>query len=167
MLQKIVVVGAGIVGVSTALRLQRQGCKVTLIDPKPPGMEASFGNAGLIAQGYCVANAQPSIFKKIPSMLFDKTGPLSINWAQLPTTLPWLVRFALQAFPKRAADNGMHLHSLSHLAVDGWRDLLKGTQLDQYVRSTGWLHVFETKKCSVPIMKNKNSCRVRASISIC
>lgn len=146
MLQKIVVVGAGIVGVSTALRLQRQGYKVTLIDPKPPGMETSFGNAGVIAQGYCMANAQPGIFKKVPSMLFDKTGPLSIDWSQLPTTLPWLVKFSLQALPQRAADNGKNLHRLSQLAVNGWHDLLKGTQLDQYVRSTGWLHVFETRK---------------------
>ena len=143
---KIVVIGAGIVGVSTALRLQRKGCKVTLIDPKPPGMETSFGNAGLIAQGYCSANAQPGIFKKVPQMLFEKTGPLSIQWSQLPTTLPWLMKFAFEALPKRAEANGKNLHSLSRLAVDGWQDLIAGTELDRFVRTTGWLHVFETQK---------------------
>ena len=93
---KIVVIGAGIVGVSTALRLQRKGCKVTLIDPKPPGMETSFGNAGLIAQGYCSANAQPGIFKKVPQMLFLVTKLKRLTlYVQMLIKLPYLGQWRL------------------------------------------------------------------------
>ena len=146
MLNKVLVIGAGIVGVSTALRLQRRGCKVTLVDPKPPGKEASFGNAGLIAQGYCVPNAHPGLFKHIPSMLLDPAGPLSLNWSGLATTAPWLLRFVREATKDRSDANGKNLHAISRLATDGWRDLIEGTNLDHFLRDTGWLHVFEQQK---------------------
>ena len=48
MTKNVIVLGAGIVGVSTAIHLQRRGRQVTLIDRKPPGNGTSFGNAGLI-----------------------------------------------------------------------------------------------------------------------
>ncbi|XVN16317.1 FAD-dependent oxidoreductase [Pseudomonas corrugata] len=46
--KQVVVLGAGIVGISTALHLQRRGCAVTLVDKGPPGRETSYGNAGII-----------------------------------------------------------------------------------------------------------------------
>ena len=55
------VIGAGIVGVSTALYLQRDGHRVSLIDHRPPGEGASMGNAAVIAAGACEPVAMPGI----------------------------------------------------------------------------------------------------------
>ena len=57
--KKIVVIGAGIVGVATGLHLQREGHSVTLIDPTPPGRGTSFGNAGSIAVGSVYPTGSP------------------------------------------------------------------------------------------------------------
>jgi D-amino-acid dehydrogenase len=87
------VIGAGVVGICTALYLQRDGWHVTLIDPHPPGETgASFGNAGLIATHIVQPLAMHSILPKIPKMLLDETAPLAIRWRYLPTVTPWLIR---------------------------------------------------------------------------
>jgi D-amino-acid dehydrogenase len=94
------VIGAGIVGISTALYLQRDGYRVTLIDPAPPAEQgASFGNAGLIATHIVQPIATASILPKIPKMLLDEMAPLAIRWRYLPTLLPWLLRLIRATVP--------------------------------------------------------------------
>ena len=94
------VIGAGIVGISTALYLQRDGYHVTLIDPAPPAEQgASFGNAGLIATHIVQPIAVASILPKIPKMLIDEMAPLAIRWRYLPTLMPWLLRLVRATVP--------------------------------------------------------------------
>ena len=86
-------IGAGVVGLSTALALQRDGWDVVILDPEPPGEGgASFGNAGLIATHIVQPIAVASILPKLPRMLLDETAPLAIRWRHLPSVLPWLLR---------------------------------------------------------------------------
>ena len=59
--KNVVVIGAGIVGLSIAWRLMRAGCAVSVIDPEPPGMGASFGNAGAIASSGVVPLGLPAL----------------------------------------------------------------------------------------------------------
>src|SRR5262245_63133390 len=85
------VIGAGIVGVATALYLQRDGWHVTVVDREPAGRAgASFGNAGLIASHIVQPIALASILPKLPRMLVDQTAPLAIRWGYFPFVLPWL-----------------------------------------------------------------------------
>ena len=84
-----IVVGAGIVGVSCALYLQRDGHRVTLLDPKGPGNGASFGNAGNLGWASCVPAAMPGVLKKVPQMLFDANGPLKLHWGHVPAAAGW------------------------------------------------------------------------------
>jgi D-amino-acid dehydrogenase len=91
--KKIGVIGAGIVGVSTAIWLQRAGHDVTLIDKVGPGAGASFGNGGVLAACACVPVTVPGIIKKAPAMLLDKNAPLFLKWGYLPKLLPWLVKY--------------------------------------------------------------------------
>src|SRR5689334_240149 len=87
------VIGAGIVGVSTALYLQRDGHRVTVIDERPPGEGASMGNDAVIAAASCEPVAMPGILWRVPGMLRDPLGPLAIRWSYLPRIAPWLIRF--------------------------------------------------------------------------
>ncbi|WP_025771055.1 NAD(P)/FAD-dependent oxidoreductase [Thioalkalivibrio sp. HK1] len=93
--EKVVVIGAGIVGVCCALELQERGVSTVLIDRQEPGAEgaASFGNAGMLSSASLVPLPAPGMLKKVPGWLLNRDGPLAIRWSYLPTLLPWLIRF--------------------------------------------------------------------------
>ena len=61
-----IVLGAGVVGLSTALYLQRSGHRVTVLDPLPPAGGTSFGNAGLLSPDIAVPVALPGMLRKVP-----------------------------------------------------------------------------------------------------
>ena len=92
MAKPIIVIGAGICGVSTALWLRRSGHEVMLIDQNAPGTGASFGNAGLLAQWAIVPVTEPGLWRHIPRYLIDPTSPLFVKWRYLPKLAPWLAQ---------------------------------------------------------------------------
>jgi len=91
--KSIIVVGAGIVGVSTAIWLQREGHQVTLIDKNEPAAGASFGNAGVMATGSVVPVTVPGLIQKAPKLLFNSDQPLFLRWSYLPKLLPFLNKY--------------------------------------------------------------------------
>ena len=93
----VVVVGAGIVGVCSAIELRRRGMRVTLVDQGEPGDACSFGNAGILAAQACVPFALPGVVREVPRMLLDPEGPLVVKWAGLGRTVPWVWRFVTEA----------------------------------------------------------------------
>jgi D-amino-acid dehydrogenase len=92
---KIVVIGAGIVGVCCAIELLHDGHEVTILEPGPPGGEqaASYGNGAWLSPSSVVPMSLPGIWRKVPGFLADPLGPLAIRWSYLPRLLPWLLRF--------------------------------------------------------------------------
>ena len=143
MQEKIYVIGAGIVGISCAIALQRDGAKVVLIDKTGPAAGASFGNAGAVVNGSCVPTATPGIAFSALKMLGAK-GPLSISAWHLGSTAPWLVRFMLQSKEANYQRNAKHLFALTENANASWKNLLRDTQCDDMFKSVGWLRLFET-----------------------
>lgn len=93
----VVVIGAGIVGATTAIELLRDGCQVTVIEPGTPGgpQAASYGNGAWLSPASVVPMSMPGIWRKIPGYLIDPTGPLTIRWSKLLRLAPWLIRFLL------------------------------------------------------------------------
>jgi glycine/D-amino acid oxidase-like deaminating enzyme len=90
--RSVIVIGAGIVGVSCALWLQRDAHSVIVLDPREPGDGASFGNAGVIATNSVAPIAMPNIVRRLPRLLFDRNGPVSVRLSYLPQIAPFLVR---------------------------------------------------------------------------
>ncbi|MEX0693179.1 MAG: FAD-dependent oxidoreductase, partial [Rhodospirillales bacterium] len=128
------VVGAGIVGICSALSLQERGLTVTLIDPNPPAEAASYGNAGVISTWSCVPQAMPGLWKSIPKWLLDPEGPVALRWSYLPKFLPWMVQFFAAGKADRIpaiADAMLQLHRPTidlyrrHLADTGHEDLVR------------------------------------------
>ena len=78
----IIVIGAGMCGVSTAIWLQRFGHRVILIDKGQPGMGASFGNAGLLAQWAVDPVTSPKLWWKAPKYLAQRNSPFFMKWGQ-------------------------------------------------------------------------------------
>ncbi|CAN0602470.1 unnamed protein product, partial [Ectocarpus sp. 12 AP-2014] len=89
----VAIIGAGIVGVSTAIWCLRDGHDVILIDKKGPAEGTSFGNGGVLASCAVVPVTVPGILRKAPKMLFDTNQPLFLKWSYLPKLAPWLRRY--------------------------------------------------------------------------
>ncbi|UYV36529.1 FAD-dependent oxidoreductase [Rhodobacteraceae bacterium D3-12] len=90
----IAIIGAGIVGVSTAIWLQREGHKVILIErEEQAGEGTSFGNAGLLASCAVVPVTVPGLMRKAPKMLLSANQPLFLKWGYLPRLAPWLLKY--------------------------------------------------------------------------
>ena len=82
--KRAVVIGAGIVGVCTALQLLSDGWRVTLIEREEPGAGASKGNAGIIALSHVIPLGTPKLLAKAPFLLLDRSSPISLRWGYLP-----------------------------------------------------------------------------------
>lgn len=159
------VIGAGIVGVACALRLQLNGFQVTLVDPEPPGSQCSFGNAGILQIGACVPVATPGVISQVPKMLLDPDQPLAVRWPYLPSLAPYLLRFLASATPAKVERISQLLASILGHAVDGFGPLLKSSNADGFLKKTGELYVYETDK-SFEAAKPAHELRQRRGVNI-
>ena len=141
----VIVLGAGIVGLSAALSLQRDGHRVTLIDRMPPGEGTSFGNAGLIQVDAVLPIAMPGILRKVPGMLMDPEGPLVIRWRYLARLAPWLLRFVAASRPDRVETISRALAALLAHAHDSYRPLLAAAGAENLFVPTGELFVYRRR----------------------
>jgi D-amino-acid dehydrogenase len=140
------VIGAGIVGICTALYLQRDGHRVTVIDRGPPGEGTSKGNAAIIAGASCEPVAMPGILWRVPGMLMDPLGPLAIRWSYLPKLAPWLLKFVAASSPSRVENASVALWALSQQAVPSFKTLLREAGLLEMMREDGWLSVYRSDR---------------------
>ena len=95
MSRRAVVIGAGMVGLASALHLLDDGLEVTIVDPGPPGGEqsASYGNGTVLNPGSIIPVSTPGLWRKVPGYLIDTAGPFTLRWRHLPQLAPWLLRF--------------------------------------------------------------------------
>ncbi|MDA9672653.1 FAD-binding oxidoreductase, partial [Alphaproteobacteria bacterium] len=142
---KIIVIGAGICGVSTAIWLQRYGYQVILMDRGEPGMGASFGNAGLIAQWAVVPMTTPALWGNLPSLLFNPKSTFSLKWGYMPRLVPWLAQFLSQATDAKARQTVSHLMPLLSDAVDQHKALSSGTPVAQWVEDSKISYVYRSQ----------------------
>jgi D-amino-acid dehydrogenase len=141
---EIAVIGAGVVGLTIALDLVDRGHEVVLVDPGPPGMGASYGNAGTIA-GYATSPVgTPDVLRSLPSLLLSKTSPLAIRHRALPGLAPWLLRFLWQSLPAQAARNAQGIAALLTGAAELWDDLALRVQGAGILQRRGCLYLYET-----------------------
>lgn len=141
---EIAVLGAGVVGLAIAEALVAQGHEVTLVDPNTPGMGASYGNAGTIADYAVMPVGSPDVLRNLPSLLFDKTSPLAIRRAALPSLMPWLMRFAYQSLPGPTARNAAAIAGLLTGAAPLWQALADRIGGAHILQHRGCLYVYET-----------------------
>jgi D-amino-acid dehydrogenase len=141
----VTIVGAGIVGICCARFLQRDGHRVTVLDPREPGDGASFGNAGIIASCEVAPIATPEILKRIPGMLLDPYGPVRLRWRYLPWIAPWLWKLVRATRAGRVEAIATALAALLSSAEAAHRDLLQEAGAADLLRHQGWLKVFETE----------------------
>lgn len=138
----VTVIGAGIVGLSTAIWLQRMGAEVTLVDKDGPGAGASFGNGGVLASLAVVPVTTPGLWKKVPGLLFDPDGPLFLRWRHLPRLVPFLRRYLAASRDGQVRKTADALALLLHDAPDQHMALAQGTAASDLIGPNDYLYVY-------------------------
>ena len=139
---EIAVIGAGVVGLSVALRLAAEGREVVLIDPNEPGSGASFGNAGTLAEYGCVPVGNPSVLKSLPQLLLNTDSPFAMRWSALPQLTPWLLRFVRQSLPGATKRNALALAAILADALPAWREIATEAGAGDLIRANGCLYLY-------------------------
>jgi D-amino-acid dehydrogenase len=145
MTQKVVVIGAGIVGVSTAIWARRDGHDVVLIDREGPAAGTSYGNGGVLASASVVPVTTPGLLRRAPRMLFSPEQPLFLKWRYLPRLLPFLLPYARSA---NAVDARKRAQALEPIIGDSLSDhlaLATGTPAERYVVPTDYLFLYNDR----------------------
>jgi len=143
--EHIAVIGAGIVGVSTAIWLQRKGYDVTLIDREGVAAGTSYGNAGILASSGIIPVTTPGLIFKAPGMLLSSDQPLFARWSYLPKMVPWLVQFLRKANLKDMKRITAELHKVMYDSVEQHLALAKGTSAEKYIKESSYVHAYESK----------------------
>lgn len=120
-----VVIGGGIVGVCCALYLQREGYRVTLVDPAAPGDSTAKWSCGQMAVSEVIPLSKPGILKKIPAWLLDQKGPLALRPSALPGILPWFLRFMASARQSKILEIAQAMATLTENVYQDYAPLLK------------------------------------------
>ena len=141
----ITIIGAGIIGISTAAFLQRAGHKVTVIDRVAPGDGCSFGNAGGVAFAEVTPTIHPRILLKIPGWLLDPLGPLTIRWSYLPKALPWFLAAGRNALPDRVRKITAARGLLGMRAVSDFDTLLQAAKAGDLLVKKDSLRLYDTE----------------------
>ena len=144
----VAIIGAGIIGVSTAVWLLRQGIAVTLIDRNRPGSDkaASFGNACILAAVSVTPVTGPGLVSKSPKMLLDPDFPLFLRWSYLPKLTPWLMKYLSHANEKDTSRIAAGLAPLTSDTVEQHKALAQGTAAEAWVKDTHYSFVYPTRK---------------------
>ena len=140
----IAILGAGVVGLAIAEALVAEGRAVVVVDPAAPGMGASYGNAGTIADYAVMPVGSPDVLRNLPSLLFDRNSPLSIRRAALPSLMPWLLRFAAQSLPGPTRRNAAAIAALVADACPSWQALADRIGGAAILQHRGCLYLYET-----------------------
>jgi D-amino-acid dehydrogenase len=137
----VIVIGAGIIGVSCALELQRRGYQVTVIDEKEAGSGCSFGNAGNISPGAVVPYSVPGNLRHIPKWMLDPESPLSIRPAYFPKFLPWGIKWLAASKRENAWRISAAMRALHANCLEAYVSVLAEVGHSSLVRTSGQLYV--------------------------
>lgn len=140
----VIVIGAGVIGLSSALALQARGLQVTVLDREGPAAGASAGNAGAFAFTDILPLASPGLLRKAPRWLLDPLGPLTVPPRYALRIAPWMFRFWRACAPARVAQSTTAQTLLMDLSRAELEPFLHATRTHPMLRKDGNLQVYES-----------------------
>lgn len=152
---KVLIMGGGVIGVSTAWYLAKEGCEVTLLEKNSAtAMETSFANAGEISPGYATPWAAPGIPQKAIKWLFQKDGPLKVKPDGSLFQLKWMYQMWQNCNAERYAVNKGRMLRLAEYSRDQFIELRKEIGISYEDRQGGTLQLFRTNKQVASMQKD-------------
>lgn len=143
---KVIVLGAGVIGVTSAYFLAKQGVDVIVIDRQADAAEeTSFGNAGQVSPGYSTPWAAPGIPTKALKWLFEKHAPLAITPDGSLWQAQWLTQMLKNCNPKRYAINKERMMRVAEYSRDCLQELRQQTDIHYEHRTQGTIQLFRTQ----------------------
>jgi D-amino-acid dehydrogenase len=158
----VLVLGAGVVGVTTAYYLSQLGCEVTVVDrASEPGDGATFGNAGQLSYSFTDALAKPGFVPHLPAMLLGRDMGSKVRLS--PKLVQWGVRFLTQCTASRARENTLSVLRLAMRSAGLISQLQEHVPLDFHYRTAGKLVLLSSEAeleaaRATTELKHKNGC---------
>lgn len=146
MSETIAIIGAGIVGISTAIWLQRDGHDVIVLDKAGPAEGASYGNAGVLASCSIVPVTAPGLIQKAPGMVLNPDSPLFLRWSYLPKLLPWLTRYLSHCSPEETRRIAAALNLVIGDSLDQHLQLARGTRAEKWIAPSDYVFAYADRK---------------------
>jgi D-amino-acid dehydrogenase len=140
----VAVLGAGIVGVSTAYAARLRGMSVVLVDRREPGAETSYGNAGILSSGSVFPLNTPSLWNALPKYLTNRHPALRWDPAWSIANTGWLLRFLAHAAPGYTKPRAVALRSLIVPSLKLHREWIVKAEVAHRIRETGWLKAWRS-----------------------
>ncbi|MDF1633183.1 FAD-binding oxidoreductase [Mycoplana sp. MJR14] len=142
----VIVLGAGVVGISTAIHLARRGKSVVLVDRRGPAEETSYGNAGLIQREGVFPYGFPHDFGALFRYALNNTIDAHYHLSALPGLVPFLLRYWWHSgFTQHQRIAHLYAPLIEH-SVSEHADLIKASGAEALIRKDGWMKVFRTEK---------------------
>lgn len=140
---KVLILGSGVIGVTSAYYLARAGHEVTVVDRQPePALETSFANAGEVSPGYSSPWAGPGVPVKAVKWLLMKHGPLVVRPKLDPVMWVWLLKMLRNCTSARYAVNKSRMIPIAEYSRDSLRDLRRDIGIQYDERAQGTLQLF-------------------------
>lgn len=138
------VLGAGIVGVSTALALQKRGVATILVDCQSPGLAASFGNSGVLQREAVMPYEMPRDFNTLFTTLIGKNTAARLHLSAIHGLLPFLIRYWWHSEPSRHRDIAKSYATLIERCLEAYADLTANTNASSMMTNDGIVAGFRT-----------------------
>lgn len=144
---RILILGSGVIGMTSAWYLARAGHEVTVVDRQPgPALETSYANAGMLSTGYSSPWAAPGVPRKAIGWLLAKHAPLAIRLTSDPAQYRWMLQLLRNCSQARYQLNKARMLRLSSHSRDCLADLRATTGIDYEGRQGGTLQVFRKQQ---------------------
>lgn len=142
----VCVIGAGIIGIVTALELQERGVEVLLVDRGDPGMQTSFGNAGVLSVSTVLNVNNPGLFRAAPKLLAGAMPYFEYSFSYALSRLGWLGAFFWHALPRYSLPIARALQGLQRVSIERHRQLITRAGVRSELSERGWLKVYRDAK---------------------
>lgn len=146
MTTEVIVIGAGVVGLSAALAAQSRGLSVRVVEREAPAAGASAGNAGAFAFTDIFPLASPKIIRQAPKWLLDPLGPLSVPPAYALKIAPWMLKFWRASWPARVRASTEAQTAMMNYSKAALEPALERDGLTHMLRKQGNLQVYEGER---------------------
>jgi D-amino-acid dehydrogenase len=142
----VIVLGAGIVGVSVALHLAKRGVAVALVDRSGPGEATSYGNAGVIESNTVFPYPFPSSFSQLLRIALKRATEADYHWSYLLRVWPWLLAYRANSTPEKLAETAHVMRPLFARARAEHEALMAETDAMRYLHVDGWLKLYRSDR---------------------